>query len=637
MRCIALALISLLASTAGLAQAPDAPGRVGRLAYAEGGVSMYQDPEQGWEKAYVNSPITSENSLWTDPGARAELRIGGTALRLDEGTQIDLSEIADDALDASLVRGSLNVRMRYKQRAERFAISTPQGRFILEVDGRYRIDADPDGDQSRLTVFAGSAALEASQGSVRVVAGQSIVVHGASSEYAIEAASGDAFDQWALERDDLWRDTATRRYVSTSMTGYEDLDSYGEWSPDADYGALWFPARVDADWAPYRNGRWSYVRPWGWTWIDDEPWGYAPSHYGRWVFVRNRWGWDPGRRIERPAWAPALVGWVGGSGLGPADSPAVIGWYPLAPWERYEPWYRANANYLSRVNIVVLDRAPRQWQGRGDDWRRINRDRATTVVQRDAMLDRRRVQNSLVTVAPDLLRRQPMIAPGQVQQMLPQHNELVRRRAEPVQAGVVPVRRPGTSGAPGEAAPSAAQNNLRRPDFSRRAAPVAPPLAPPNAPPTQARRPGGTLPGARSEPIPPGAAPAADPQVRGNANPAGRVDANAPARSSEQRDTQQREAQQREAQQQQRAARQLQQQQERAQREGQQQQPQQQQQQQQQERATRAAQQPQQTPRAQEAPRVQEVPRVQEAPRAPANPVARGEREKEKEKDEKAR
>src|SRR5476649_509855 len=88
MRFIALALLSFIACSAGLSEAQEPPGRMGRLAYAEGGVSIYQDPEQGWERAYVNSPITSENSVWTEPGARAELRLGGTALRMDGATQL---------------------------------------------------------------------------------------------------------------------------------------------------------------------------------------------------------------------------------------------------------------------------------------------------------------------------------------------------------------------------------------------------------------------------------------------------------------------------------------------------------------------------------------------------------------------
>ena len=107
--------------------------------------------------------------------------------------------------------------------------------------------------------------------------------------------------------------------------------------------------------------------------------------------------------VMEQVWAPALVGWVGGANWSAGGSPgasSVIAWYPLAPWERYEPWYRTNANYLGRINSAVQDRAPRGWQGQGDDWRRLNRDRATTVVQRDAMLDRRPVQHSIVAIAP---------------------------------------------------------------------------------------------------------------------------------------------------------------------------------------------------------------------------------------------
>ena len=69
------------------ASAVDIPSRVGRLAYTQGAVSVYQDPELGWDKAYVNTPITSENSVWTDRGARAEGRVGGIAVRLRRGEQ----------------------------------------------------------------------------------------------------------------------------------------------------------------------------------------------------------------------------------------------------------------------------------------------------------------------------------------------------------------------------------------------------------------------------------------------------------------------------------------------------------------------------------------------------------------------
>ena len=70
--------------------------------------------------------------------------------------------------------------------------------------------------------------------------------------------------------------------------------------------------RCAVDWAPYSHGHWGWVQPWGWTWVDDAPWGFAPFHYGRWVYVRDRWCWTPGACVARPVYAPALVAWVGG-------------------------------------------------------------------------------------------------------------------------------------------------------------------------------------------------------------------------------------------------------------------------------------------------------------------------------------
>ncbi len=62
---------------------------------------------------------------------------------------------------------------------------------------------------------------------------------------------------------------------------------------------------VSAGWAPYTTGSWAFVEPWGWTWVDEAPWGFAPFHYGRWIMVRGAWAWVPGARGYRPVYAPA--------------------------------------------------------------------------------------------------------------------------------------------------------------------------------------------------------------------------------------------------------------------------------------------------------------------------------------------
>src|SRR5439155_1303456 len=81
-------------------------------------------------------------------------------------------------------------------------------------------------------------------------------------------------------RDRRWDDARSARYVSRDVIGYEDLDDNGDWRDTPEYGAVWVPRRVVAGWAPYRYGHWAWVEPWGWTWIDDAPWGFAPFHYG---------------------------------------------------------------------------------------------------------------------------------------------------------------------------------------------------------------------------------------------------------------------------------------------------------------------------------------------------------------------
>ena len=485
MKFIAATLLALAAALTTAASAQEPPDRVGRLAWTEGEVSVYQDPELGWDRAFINLPITSENSVWTDNGARAEVRVSATALRLDELTQLDISRLDSDEINANVERGSVAVRVRFKQRNEQLAFSTPHARFLLEADGRYRIDVDLERDESRLTVFSGEARMESQRGSVRIASGSRIVVWGSPSpSYAFERATSDAYDRWALARDEEWSAPRATRYVSTDMTGYEDLDRYGEWVDEPDYGTLWFPTRVTSGWAPYRHGHWAWVRPWGWSWVDDAPWGYAPFHYGRWVQVRDRWAWSPGRRVDRPTWAPALVAFVGGSnwsvGVSSERTSPVVGWYPLSPWERYQPWYRTNNAYTNRVNVVVNDRPPRQIEGRGD-WRQWNRDQGTTVVQRDTLVNRRPVANAIVPITRDVARAQVVVPQAQVQQVLPQRNEIARLRGAPGQAAAPapapPAAQPTVGGAPA--------NAEGRPDFSRRGRPAPAPAAPNQLPPSQ--------------------------------------------------------------------------------------------------------------------------------------------------------
>ena len=159
----------------------------------------------------------------------------------------------------------------------------------------------------------------------------------------------DGLDRFSLQRDSLYLSAfaADGGYVNPGTIGGEDLNGYGTWEDNGDYGAVWYPTNVAYDWQPYRNGHWTWVAPWGWTWIEAEPWGFAPFHYGRWNRFGDRWGWIPGPPVVRPVYSPALVAFVGGGSF----SVGVTAWFPLGPREVYQPWYQTSPRYINRVNV----------------------------------------------------------------------------------------------------------------------------------------------------------------------------------------------------------------------------------------------------------------------------------------------
>ena len=356
------ALLLLGAATAAWAQ-EDPPGIVARLGAHEGVLSFSLAGDDSWYDAAPNRPLTSGDRVWSDRGARAQLHVGATALYLDESTSLELTRISDDAVRLTLAQGTLVLRVRDEPSAPRIEVDSANLAFVIDQPGQYRFDVDPRSDSTRVRLLQGAGTAYGDNGSaLPLVARQQLAVTGRALESANlpPPRGGGAFDAWVAALDRQEDDALAARYVSRAVVGYADLDQYGQWSQEPDYGAVWFPTSVAADWAPYRYGRWENVAPWGWTWIDAAPWGFAPFHYGRWARLGNRWGWVPGSRQARPVYAPALVGFVGGHGaLETGRGRDGVGWFPLAPNEPWRPGFRASPRYIEGVN--------RGWQhGRQD-------------------------------------------------------------------------------------------------------------------------------------------------------------------------------------------------------------------------------------------------------------------------------
>jgi hypothetical protein len=391
------AVLLAFSTLTALAVAADPPARVGRVALAQGQVAIGSDVGAEMMAAQVNWPVTSGNTISTAAGSRTELRVGSTSIRLDGDSSLEVLQMDDAALRLRLHYGSASVRVLNPDVVAGFELETPQARVRLEQPGRVRVDAERVRDTSAVTVFDGVALVEDGNSQLTLRAGRRAEL--GDDDVRTLAAVRDEFDAWSATRDRYADDAVSARYVTREMTGYEDLDRYGNWREDPEYGPLWYPT-VSAAWVPYRDGSWTWLDPWGWTWVDNAPWGYAPFHYGRWVQVRNRWAWVPGRHHDHLVWAPALVGWVGGDGwnLVFRDSgrrPAT-GWYPLSPHDRFVPTWHAPDNHRRWLNEYARDN-PQHTRG--------YRPQGLTVVPQDRFGHPGRVpvSHSAIVTAPPVL------------------------------------------------------------------------------------------------------------------------------------------------------------------------------------------------------------------------------------------
>lgn len=336
-------------------QSSDPPGRVGRLNYMQGSVSFRPAGEDDWVAAVINRPMVTGDDLWTDDDSHAEVHVGSTALHMGPKTGITFLALDDRTTQIRLAQGSIILRVRHVDDDDSYEIDAPNLAFTILQPGEYRVDVSEDGRQTSTTVFHGRGRVTGGGLTYTVIAGQSYLFTGDEQrlDYNLgQIPADDGLDAWAFDRDSQEDQADSANYVSREMTGYENLDEYGDWSYVAGYGECWRPRGVAVGWAPYRFGHWVYIGPWGWTWVEDEPWGFAPFHYGRWAFVNGGWFWAPGPVVVRPMWAPAMVAFVGG-GPGFHFSAGVgVGWFPLAPGEVWVPGYRVSRTYVNNVNIT---------------------------------------------------------------------------------------------------------------------------------------------------------------------------------------------------------------------------------------------------------------------------------------------
>ena len=360
---------------------------------------------------------------------RSQLRIGPDKIALSAATRIEIGRLERSVTQIALPHGRIGIHLARIEPGGSIEIDLPRGGVWLLAPGDYDISAGDEKSPPRVVALSGRAHV--------VAAGIDETLTAKADDKA-----GDEFVAW-------WRppggdkvEPEALHFVSAEMTGHDALDGNGRWEKAEGYGAVWYPEALPEDWAPYRYGHWRWLSAWGWTWIDDMPWGFAPSHYGRWAQIDERWGWVPGPNREHPVYVPAAVAFLGTAGVGlsypDANGPAVA-WFPLAPGEAYWPSYTSDLETIRDINAgAVADPAAIEAGANGGppaaivngDYR--NR-RFASVVPRPVFAAGRATAPALIELPgrrlqnPPLLAGSPQIPPAAT---VPVRQQLVARAAQ---------------------------------------------------------------------------------------------------------------------------------------------------------------------------------------------------------------
>lgn len=417
---LATGLVSALPNSA--AAQDDPPGRVARLNYIQGSVSYQVSGDQEWVQADPNRPLTTGDNLWADKDSRGEVHIGSTAIRMSSETGISFLTLDDRTTQLQLAQGTIEVHLRILPSGDAFEIDTPNLALTLTRAGEYRIATDPSGGSTVIVVREGAGEVTGGGDTWDLGPDQQYTFNG-TDQLTYDAGPAPAFDDfedWCQSRDQRENNAVAAKYVSRDVDGYYDLDDYGSWESDSDYGEIWVPSGVAVGWSPYQMGHWVFIEPWGWTWVDSEPWGWAPFHYGRWWYVHDHWGWVPGPVVVRPVYAPAVVGFVGGGGFGFSvafgGGFSGVGWFPLGPRDVFVPGYHSSARYFQSINVTntrivnvtdvrnVYNTAVVNRDVTHVNYMYANNERAVTAVSRDTFVNARPVSSAVVHVNADQIR-----------------------------------------------------------------------------------------------------------------------------------------------------------------------------------------------------------------------------------------
>jgi hypothetical protein len=278
----------------------DSQARIVRLSQVDGDVQIDRNLGQGYEKAFINLPVTQGAKLRTGQGARAEIEFeDGSSLRLTPGSVVEFPELAlrdSGARTSSVILQQGTAYLNFKgDKGEEFVLGFGPESLTLKKPSHLRLELRDA--SATVAVFNGVVEVNGAEGKVDVEKKHSATFDLAgSAPYTVaNNLEPDPYDDWDKKQDQYHQQYRANSY-SPYGYGASDLNYYGSFYNIPGYGMMWQPYLVGVGWDPFMNGAWMWYPGAGYAWISSYPWGWTPYRYGSWTFVNSYgWFWQPGR------------------------------------------------------------------------------------------------------------------------------------------------------------------------------------------------------------------------------------------------------------------------------------------------------------------------------------------------------
>jgi len=281
----------------------DSRARIVRLSDVEGTIQVDRNVGQGYEKAFLNMPITEGMKIWAKEGARGEVEFeDGSVLHIVADTKAAFSQLSLRDSGAKLTtvdveKGTAYVNFQGKAEDE-FTVNFGHESVTLTQPSHFRIQVDDA--QAELAVFKGDLEVKGPAGRVEVEKAQSVLFDLTDDDRYkltkdIEPNPYDEWDKQQVQYHEKYYNAANSGPAIPYGYGVSDLNYYGNYYNVPGYGYFWQPYFANQGWDPFGNGAWMWYPGFGYSFVSAYPWGWMPYYYGNWMFVPGYgWGWQPG-------------------------------------------------------------------------------------------------------------------------------------------------------------------------------------------------------------------------------------------------------------------------------------------------------------------------------------------------------